>query len=125
MVSRRLIPISTLALAVLCVLSTPRADAGIVAYGAPDVYADAGSPVRAYLAYFTTTRENTKPEEISVTIDWGDGSVTAGSVVNDGSGRFWVFGDHAFTETGIYRAKVKIYDPIMGFGTSNLRPGTM
>ncbi len=125
MESRRLTPIFIVALALLCVLAVPEADAKIVAYGAPTVQAQAGSPVRAYLAYFTTTRESTQPEEISVTIDWGDGAVTAGSVVNDGSGRFWVFGDHSYAETGVYKVKVKIFDPIMGFGTSDLRPGTM
>ncbi|MGE5345350.1 MAG: hypothetical protein ACM3JH_05290 [Acidithiobacillales bacterium] len=125
MESRRLAPIFIVALALLCVLAVPEADAKIVAYGAPTVQAQAGFPVRAYLAYFTTTRESTQPEEISITIDWGDGTVTAGSVVNDGSGRFWVFGEHAYSETGFYPVKVKIFDPIMGFGTSDMRPGTM
>jgi hypothetical protein len=125
MLPRRFTPVLALAAALLCVLLAPRADAKIVAHGAPTIQADAGAPVRAFIAYFTTTRENTMPEEINVTIDWGDGTVTAGSVVDDGSGRFWVFGDHAYSSSGVYKVKVKIFDPIMGFATSDMRPGAM
>ncbi|HQR45428.1 MAG TPA: hypothetical protein PLB02_06425 [Thermoanaerobaculia bacterium] len=124
MATRRFIPVSALALAALCVLLAPPADAKIVAHGAPEINAAAGEPVRAFLAYFTTTRESTKPQEIEISIEWGDGSITPGSVVNDGTGRFWVFGEHPYSETGVYRVKIKIYDPIMGYGTTKLRPGS-
>ena len=125
MKTRRFIPVSALALALLCVLLAPRVDAKIVAHGAPTVQANEGVPVRTFLAYFTTTREGTQPEEINVTIDWGDGTVTAGAVVYDGNGRYWVYGDHPYAASGVYKVKVKIFDPIMGFGTTDMRPGTM
>ena len=103
----------------------PKADAKIVAHGSPTIQAEAGAPVRAFVACFTTTRENTQPEEINITIDWGDGDVTSGSVVNDGRRRFWVFGNHAYTEKGVHKVKVRIFDPIMRYGTTDLRPGAM
>ena len=125
MKTRHFAPVSALALALLCVLLAPQANAKIIAHGAPTIQAEAGVPVRTYLAYFTTTRETTQPEEINVTIDWGDGTVTGGSVMYDGKGRFWVYGDHPYGDSGVYKVKVKIFDPIMGFGTTDMRPGTM
>lgn len=125
MATRRFVPVSALVLALLCVLLAPRADAKITAHGATVIQAQEGVPVKAFLAYFTTSRESTSPEEINITIDWGDGSVTAGSVVYDGNGRYWVYGDHPYGTSGTYKVKIKIFDPIMGFGTTDMRPGTM
>jgi hypothetical protein len=111
--------------ATLFVFSAPPLDAGIVAYGAPEIQAQAGAPVRAYLAYFTTSRKSTKAEEIVVTIDWGDGSTTQGACVDDRSGRFWVYGDHSYAESGVYKVKIQILDMIMGFGTKDIHPGVI
>jgi len=124
MATRRFVPLSAFVLALLCVLLAPRADAKITAHGATMIQAQEGVPVQAFLAYFTTTRESTNPEEINITIDWGDGSVTAGSVLYDGHGRFWVYGNHPYDTSGTYKVGIKIFDPIMGYGTSDLRPGT-
>lgn len=117
--------ILALAIATLFVFSAPPLNAKIVAYGAPEVQAQAGAPVRAYLAYFTTSRKSTKAEEIVVTIDWGDGSTTTGSCVDDRNGRFWVYGDHSYAESGVYKVKIRVFDAIMGFGTTDIRPGVM
>ena len=114
-----------LVIATLSVFSAPPLDAKLVAYGAPEVRAEAGAPVRAYLAYFTTSRPSTKPEEIVVTIDWGDGTTTPGACVDDRSGRFWVYGDHSYANSGIYKVKIRILDTIMGFGTTDIHPGVM
>jgi hypothetical protein len=125
MMSCRRFLVLTVALITLFVFAAPPVNAKIVAFGATEVRADAGAPVRAYLAYFTTSREGTKAEEISITIDWGDGTITSGSCVEDKSGRFWVYGDHSYAASGIYKVKIRIFDPIMGFGTTDLRPGVM
>ncbi len=125
MMPRRRFSILTLVLALLFAFSAPPLNAGIVAYGSPVIRAEAGDPVRAYLAYFRTSRRDTKPEEISVTIEWGDGAISKGSCVSDNNGRFWVYGDHAYASSGVYDVKVKIYDPVQGFGTTDLRPGVM
>ncbi len=125
MKQRRRFSVLTLAILTLFVFSAPPMDAGIIAYGAPEVQAQSGQPVRAYLAYFTTSRSTTKAEEIVVTIDWGDGTTTTGACVDDRSGRFWVYGDHSYPDSGVYKVKIRIYDTIMGFGTKDIRPGVM
>ncbi len=122
---RRRFSILALAIATLFVFSAPPLDAKIVAYGVPEVQAQAGAPVRAYLAYFTTSRKSTKAEEIVVTIDWGDGSTTQGACMDDRSGRFWAYGDHSYAESGVYTVKIRIFDTIMGFGTTDIRPGVV
>ncbi|MFI5179883.1 MAG: hypothetical protein ACHQPI_00640 [Thermoanaerobaculia bacterium] len=125
MMPHRRFSVLALALVTLFVFSAPPLNAKIMAYGASEVRADAGAPVRAFLAYFTTSRAGTKAEEIAITIDWGDGTVSDGSCVDDRNGRFWVYGDHSYAASGVYNVKVKIYDPIQGFGTTDLRPGVM
>jgi len=115
--------ILALSIATLFVFSAPPLDAKIVAHGAPQVLAEAGAPVRTFLAYFTTSRQSTRAEEIVVTIDWGDGTTSTGACVDDRSGQFWVYGDHSYAESGVYKVKIRIFDSIMGFGTTELRPG--
>ncbi len=122
---RRRFSVLALAIATLFVFSAPPLDAGILAYGAPEIQAQAGAPVKAYLAYFTTTRRTTKAEEIVVTIDWGDGTTTQGGCLDDHSGRFWVYGDHSYADSGVYKVKVQIFDTIMGFGTKDIHAGVM
>ena len=123
MVQSHRFSILTLALVTLFAFAAPPLNAGIVAYGAPEIQAQAGTPVHAYLAYFTTSRTSTKAQEISVTVDWGDGTASAGACVLDRNGRFWVYGDHSYSTDGIYKVNVKIFDPILGYGTSELHPG--
>ena len=122
---RRRFSVLALALVTLFVFSAPPLNADLVAYGASEIRAEAGAPVRAYLAYFTTTRSSTKADEIVVTIDWGDGTTTAGGCLDDHSGRFWVYGDHSYAESGVYKVKVQIFDTIMGFGTKDIHAGVM
>lgn len=124
MMPRHRFSILVLALITLFVFSAPPVNAGLVAYGAPDVRAEAGAPVRAYLAYFTTSRKSTKADEINVTIDWGDGTISTGACVDDHNGRFWVYGDHAFAASGVFKVSIKIFDPILGFGTTEIHAGT-
>lgn len=125
MKSRRRFSILILALVTLFVFSAPPLNAKIVAYGATEVRADAGAPVLGYLAYFTTSRNTTKPEEINITIDWGDGTISKGACLDDKNGRFWVYGDHSYADSGVYKVKIRIFDPIQGFGTTDLHPGVM
>ena len=125
MMPRRRFSTLVLALITLFVFSAPPVDAKLVAYGAPQVEAQAGAPVRAYLAYFTTSRKSTKAEEITVTIDWGDETISGGACVDDHNGRFWVYGDHTYAASGTFKVKIKIFDPILGFGTTDLHPGVM
>ena len=47
----------------------------------------------------------------TVTINWGDGLPSPGSVVGDGLGNFEVTGTHSYAEDGIYPILVTITDP--------------
>ncbi len=123
MVSRRTYAVSAFALAFLFILAAPPSYAKIVAYGVQPIQAAAGMPVTSYLAYFDTSRDGTKPEEINVAIEWGDGAVTTGVVTQDGPNRFWVSGYHVYGASGEYSVKVKIYDPVMGAGATDRSPG--
>ena len=123
MISRRSYALFAFLLAVLCVFAAPPAYAKIVAHGVNPIQAAAGAAVTSNLAYFETSREGTKPDEIKVSIEWGDGTVTTGTVSQDEPNKFSVFGSHIYGAPGEYRVKVKIYDPIMGSGTEDRPTG--
>ncbi len=123
MVSRRTYAVSAFALALLFILAAPPTYAKIVAHGVAPIQASAGQPVTSYLAYFDTSRDGTKPDEINVVIEWGDGTATPGVVKQGGPNRFWIFGNHTYQGSGEYRVKVKIIDPIQGESTSDRPAG--
>ena len=123
MISRRSYALFAFLFALLCVLAAPAAYAKIVAHGVQPIQASAGATVTSYLAYFETSREGTKPDEINISIEWGDGAVTTGVVTQDGPNKFWVSGSHIYGASGVYQVKVKIFDPIMGAGTTGRPTG--
>jgi hypothetical protein len=123
MISRRSYALFAFVLALLCVLAAPSAYAKIVAHGVNPIQAAAGAPVTSSLAYFETSREGTKPDEINVSIDWGDGTVTTGTVTQDEPNKFSIFGSHTYGGSGEFQVKIKIYDPIMGAGTTGRPTG--
>ena len=123
MISRRFYALFAFVLALLCVLAAPSAYAKIVAHGVNPIQASAGAAVTSNLAYFETSREGTKAEEINVSIDWGDGTVTTGAVTQDEPNKFSIFGSHIYGASGEFQVKIKIYDPIMGAGTTGRPTG--
>ncbi|HVX64855.1 MAG TPA: TIGR03118 family protein [Pirellulales bacterium] len=50
------------------------------------------------------------PADYTVTLDWGDGATTSGSVVSNGFGGFNVQGVHAYAEGGSYLIGVFVHD---------------
>jgi hypothetical protein len=73
----------------------------------PAVPATAGVPVTAVLDTFT---ESTPGSELRATIDWGDGTQTAGTITGGAGGAFVVTGNHAYAQTGSDTAKVTVED---------------
>jgi NHL repeat len=57
----------------------------------------------------------------AVTIDWGDASTTAATVIKTGPGQFSVSGTHTYSEEGVYSLKVHIAD---GGGNTAAATGT-
>ena len=54
--------------------------------------------------------------DFTATIDWGDGTVTAG-VVTGGSGSFFVLGNHSYTDEGSFPVTVTVTDDSPGTAT--------
>jgi SdrD B-like domain len=77
----------------------------------------AGTPVSAIeaatfsgqVATFTDPDVSATPGEYAATIEWGDGTSTAGAVSGSG-GSFAVSGEHAYADEGAYEVKVAITD---------------
>ena len=59
------------------------------------------------------------PSDFTATINWGDGTQSAGVVTGDGSGSFTVTGDHTFTEDPVVSVDVSGPD---GAGFSSSQP---
>ena len=71
------------------------------------VTATAGVPVGAVLDMFT---ESSPGSGLVATIDWGDGTRTAGTIAGGSGGSFVVTGNHAYAQAGSYTAKVTVED---------------
>ena len=65
---------------------------------------------------FTRGSGVTPASQFSVSIDWGDGSTSAGTVTSDGQGGWLVSGSHLYAEEGSYAVGLTITD--MGGGTA-------
>jgi PKD repeat protein len=61
------------------------------------------------VATFTDANAGAPVSDFTTTIDWGDGSTSAGTVSGSG-GKFTVSGTHAYAEEGTYTVKVSIKD---------------
>ena len=62
------------------------------------------------MATFTDANPGPNISDFTASIDWGDGSITPGTVTPDGSGGFRVIGTHTYSASGIYNTKVAIVD---------------
>ncbi len=69
-----------------------------------------GAPFKAIVAKFTDSDGNTNPALYSVSINWGDGHASEGTVVADPAGGFDVIGVHTFARTGVYRVTAHVGD---------------
>jgi hypothetical protein len=60
------------------------------------------------IATFTFPNASAQPSDFGASIDWGDGTTTAGTVVTNPSGGFAVAGSHTYTTAGTFNAVVTI-----------------
>ncbi len=84
-------------------------DAPLTASGT-SVDATAGVPFTGQLATFTDADPNGEVSDYTATIEWGDGSATAGSISAAPGGGFAVTGSHTYTVIGTYQTSVAIRD---------------
>lgn len=75
--------------------------------GAPTVTATAGVPVSPVLANFDSSDA---PGQISGTIDWGDGTRSAGTIAGGSGGAFAISGGHTYAQPGSYAANITVQD---------------
>jgi virginiamycin B lyase len=72
----------------------------------------AGRLAERTVATFADADPNARPRDYAVTINWGDGSVSPGSVRRAGDGTFEVRGAHAYAKAKTYKVTVRITDGV-------------
>jgi hypothetical protein len=71
------------------------------------------------VAHFTDADPTGTVSEFSATIDWGDGSNSAGTISVNGSGGFDVSGTHTYSNSGSFAIVVNIHDVGGSTATAN------
>jgi hypothetical protein len=64
------------------------------------------------VASFTDGRGGALPGELTSTIDWGDGTTTAGTVASTGGGAFTVSGTHTYSDEGSFSMPIQVTDTV-------------
>ncbi len=74
-----------------------------------------GSTFQGQVASFSVSNPNTPASALAATINWGDGSSSAGTVAANGPGAFNVTGSHSYSAEGNYPLSVTVQEK--GFAT--------
>lgn len=80
-------------------------------------HAQAGVAVTTTVATFTDALSAAVPGDFTATIDWGDGTVSAGTIAG-GAGSFQVSGTHTYAATGNFSVTVTLSDDAPGTATA-------
>ncbi len=87
------------------------ADAPLTSQGVAVADSVLGIPLsNTEVATFTDADPGAKAGDFSVSIDWGDGAVTSGTVVAAGSGQFKVLGSHTYGAPSTFNIGVSVAD---------------
>jgi hypothetical protein len=81
------------------------------------INATASLPFSGPVATFTDTNTANVPGDFTATIDWGDGTTTAG-VVSGGGGTFTVSGTHTYAAAGSFPVTVTLAEDAPGTATA-------
>ena len=80
------------------------ADAALSAQGT-GIAATEGAAFSGVVATFSDANINAVASDFTVTITWGDGGSSAGTVTANGGGLFTITGNHAYAEEGNYSVR--------------------
>jgi hypothetical protein len=73
------------------------------------VTGNAGQPLTGVtVATFLDPSISDTSNDFRATVDWGDGTINAGMIVNQGDGVFSVTGDHIYTAAGTYTINIQV-----------------
>jgi hypothetical protein len=86
-------------------------DAPVTAHGT-SFTARTGVTATHTVAEFTDADPNARASDYAVTINWGDGSTTGGTVARKADGSFTVRGRHTYEKKGTRRVTVRITDGV-------------
>jgi hypothetical protein len=87
-------------------------DAPLSASGAVVVAVEGLAAVNLRVATFVDSDPASSTSKFSASIAWGDGGLTTGTIVPDGTGagHFVVLGSHTYTESGVFPVTVAVAD---------------
>jgi hypothetical protein len=80
--------------------------------------ATAGTPFTGTVATFTDTNSAALASDFATTINWGDGTTTAGAVTGPTGGPFTVTGSHTYKPAGTFHVSVTATDDGLGTATA-------
>jgi hypothetical protein len=66
------------------------------------------------VANFSDSRAGAVPSDFTASIEWGDGTTTAGTVASTGGGTFSISGMHVYADEGVFPVIVGVKDNVSG-----------
>jgi hypothetical protein len=75
------------------------------------VFATRSAPLNTVVASFTDDLPNAAPSDFNVSISWGDGQTTPGTVTRNNQGGFDIIGSHTYAEDATYAVGISATDP--------------
>jgi PKD repeat protein len=110
----------TFACLLLAAVLAGQASATVITPSPVSISAVEGSSFNGSVASFTDDNVSAVPSGFTATINWGDGSATAGTTVQPGGigTAFIVQGTHTYVDEGVFAVSVVIFDAPPGTGTA-------
>ena len=90
-------------------------EGAFVLSGVPPITVVEGQPFNGTVATFSDPGSSDPPSDYTASIDWGDGTTTAGDITSTGSSSFAVTGSHTYADELNGEINVTVGEPGVGF----------